>query len=201
MATKSRKARNSNSGLNVLKTESEAEQARILAEISQDCGPTNFYERDLVLDAAHYTWQKMLYRRITAEIINKAMRPSLAKILHRILLPRPILRPDLVVPAWAAAESLAHGWHVNDPDSKHQVLSLLEEAGLDETAIEAEACMIAADALENAKQMLNSARDGLDEAIRSLVQYREKLAVLVQASTDRLLAADAASFVASAAVN
>ena len=90
---------------------------------------------------------------------------------------------------------------INDPEDRRRVLSLLKEAGFDESAIEAEAYTMVAKDLENADRMLKAAQEGRDKALRSLGKYRKSLAAHVRRNSDRLLAADEAPSIANVPVN
>jgi hypothetical protein len=130
-----RKARDLYSGLNVLRTESKDDLARLLADISQDIEPKNSIEQMYVSDIAHHTWDIMRYRRVKNGIMNNALRTALAHVLDRILLPP---SNTMAYESWVASKLLSWEW-LFDQESKRRVSSLLQEAGLDESAIEAEA--------------------------------------------------------------
>jgi hypothetical protein len=181
-----RKARDLYSGLNVLRTESKDDLARLLADISQDIEPKNSIEQMYVSDIAHHTWDIMRYRRVKNGIMNNALRTALTHVLNQILLP-PSSR--MACERWAASELLSWEW-LFDQESKRRVSSLLQEAGLDESAIEAEAYKRVADDLEKADRMLKAAQDRRDKALRSIAKYRRSVADQLQRNSDRVLAAD-----------
>jgi len=66
----------------------------------------------------------------------------------------------------------------------------LRKAGLDESAIEAQAFCLVADDLEKARLMVNSAEDGRDKALRSIDKHRKNFAKRLRRASDRVLAAD-----------
>jgi hypothetical protein len=171
---------------NVLRTESKADWAKLRADISQDIEPIDFIEREYVQDVVYHTWDIMRYQRVTTGILNIALRKALAQILSEILLPPSTF---MVVERWKSSQQLSHGWLL-DPESKRQVSSLLKEAGLDESSIEAKAYTLVADDLEKANRMLESAREGRDRALRSIAKYRKSLAAQLRRNSDRVLAAD-----------
>jgi hypothetical protein len=181
-----RKARDLYSGLNVLRTGSKAEFSELLLEISRHIEPKNPIDKMYVSDIAHHTWDIMLYRRIINGIMNNALRTALTHVLNQILLP-PSSR--MACERWAASELLSWEW-LFDQESKRRVSSLLQEAGFDESAIEAEAYRLVADDLEKANRMLKAAQDGRDKALRSIAKYRRSLADQLQRNSDRVLAAD-----------
>jgi hypothetical protein len=184
------------SRLNVLRTESEADLSKLLADISRDIGPTSVIERIYVQEVVSYTWDVMRYRRIKTGILNNAFRTAVERILNQTLLPSIPTSPELLVESQSALKSLSHRWLLNQ-EGKYSVLSALEEAGFDESAIEAEAYMLVANDLEKADRMLNSARAGRDKALRSIAKYRKSFADQLRRSSDRVLAADEVSSIAN----
>jgi hypothetical protein len=184
--------------LNVLRTESKAELAKLEAEISQDLEPSDFMERQWVQDILYCTWCIIFYERVVTNILNNALRNALTGILNEILLP-PSSNPR-TLKALVASKQLAYGWLL-DAESKRQVSALLKEAGLDESAIEAKAYILVADHLEKANRMLNSQREARDKALRSIAKYRKSVAVLLRRNSDRVLAADKVSFIANGEMN
>ncbi len=58
-----RKARDLYFGLNVLRTELKGDLAALLADISQDIGPTDFIEKLYVNDVVYHTWDIMRFPR------------------------------------------------------------------------------------------------------------------------------------------
>ncbi|SHH72090.1 hypothetical protein [Bradyrhizobium erythrophlei] len=201
MANKTREARDLLSEFKVLRTESKADAVKILAAISQDIGPIDFLERIWVQEAAFYTWDTMRYRRVKTGILDNALTKALERILNRVKFPGPLsMNGKLHLEDRKASEILAHEW-LNDPEGRRRVLSLLEEAGFDESAIEAEAYTMVAKDLENADRMLKAAQEGRDKALRSLAKYRKSLAAHVRRNSDRVLAADEAPSIANVPVN
>ena len=194
-----RKARDPYSGLNVLRTEAKDDLAAVLAQIRQYIEPKDPIEEMYVRDQAHYAWQLMRARRIETAILNNALERALKQILRQILQP-PIdhskyglldgeqLQSDLQQREFQSSK-LAHEW-LFDAAAKGRVSDLLREAGLDESAIEAEAFCLVADDLEKARRMVKSAEDGRDKALRSIDKHRKNFAKRLRRASDRVLAAD-----------
>ena len=182
-----RKRRAQYPGLYVLQTESKDELAKLLDEAIQEIGPRNFIERRSVEDVVSYTWDIMRYRRIINGMMNKALSRAVAQVV------RPILGRSgtfyRLAEKYLAAEDIAHEW-MFFKDVKRRVSSLLKEAGLDESAIEAEAFRLVADDLEQANRLLRFAEVGRDRSLRSIVKYRKSFADIVERFSDRVLAAD-----------
>ena len=182
---------------NILRTESKADLAKLRADVQRGIVPTDFIERGFVEDIEYHTWDMRRYQRVVTGILNNALRKALAQILNEILLPP---ATAMAIKCWMSAQRLSHGWLL-DPESKRQVASLLKEAGLDESAIEAKAYTLVSDDLEKANRMLKSAREGRDKALRSIAKYRKSLAVQLQRNSDRVLAADQVPLIAGGEEN
>ena len=182
---------------NVLRTESKEDLAALRDDIGQGLAPADFIERGFTEDIVYHTWEMMRFQRITTGILNNAMRRALARILREVLLPP---SAAWIVERWNSSQRLSHGWLV-DPESRRQISTLLKEAGLDQSAIEAEAYTLVADDLEKANRMLKSAREGRDRALRSIAKYRKSLAVQLRRNSDRVLAADQAPLIAGGEEN
>jgi hypothetical protein len=182
-----RKARDLYPGLYVLQTESKDDFDKLLADANQDIGPRDFIERQHVRDVVCYIWDIMRYRRIINGLINNELRSAVAQIV------RPMLgRPGNLVrfcDNYLAAEDLAFEWMIFQ-ETKRRVRSLLKEAGLDESAIEAAAFRKVADDLEQVQRMLRSAEAGRDGALRSIAKYRKSLGDKVRRYSDRTLAVE-----------
>jgi hypothetical protein len=182
---------------NILRTESKSDFAKLRADVQRDISPSDFIERRFVDDIVNHTWGIMRYERVATGIFNNALRKALAQILNEILLPP---GPTKLIECWMSSQRLSHGWLL-DPESNRQIESLLKEAGLDKSAIEAEAYTLVADDLENANRMLKSARQGWDKALRSVAKYRKSLAVQLRQNSDRVLVADQARLIAGGEEN
>jgi hypothetical protein len=191
------KASDRNTRANVLQTESKEEFSELLAGFIQDVGPKNIIERTYVHDVVCCTWDIMRYRHIKTGILNNALMTAVALILNRIMLPP---SPQLVPERDIAAARLAYQW-LSDEEAKRGVASLLEEAGLDKSAIEAQAYTLVADNLEKADRMLNSAQAGRDKALRAIAKYRKSFADLLERSSDCVLSADEVPDITNNAVN
>lgn len=176
------------SRLNTLRTESKFDLAETLSDFTREIGPKNIIETTYVNDFASDTWSIMRYRRIINGILNNALRTALAGILREILLP-PSSSFNYTRECWSAADNLAYQW-LFDEEIKLCVRSLLEEAGYDESTIEARAYKLVADDLQNAERNLDNAMARRDRDLRSIVKYRKSFAIQLKRGSDRILAAD-----------
>ena len=182
------KARDLHSGLTVLRTESKGDQAKLLADICDFIGPTNPIERVHVRDWVYHEWHVRRYERIATGLLNNALKKALKQVLSEILLPAP--RTSLrTLQKWWTIEDTSYQW-LFDKEVKRRVSSVLREAGIDESAIEAMAFTLVAEQLKAVDLLRKSAETARDRALRSIAKLRKSLAKKLQRYSDRTLAAD-----------
>jgi hypothetical protein len=87
------------------------------------------------------------------------------------------------------AEALALGWF-SDQGVKMQVAEILNQFGLDESAIEAEAVRSSSSDLELFDRMLASLESRRDKALRCIGEYRDGFAKRLRESADRIVEAN-----------
>jgi len=167
----------------LLRTESKQEWSELVRELMEEIQPQSRIEREYVNDIAHLMWEIMRYRRFKATMINNGFRHALKTTLRSIFMISHFL------PGIEAADELTEQWFF-DQKAKERVSGLLEEAGLDEMAIEAEALALRFTEIEKIDRSLASAEVRRDKALRALGLYQESFARKVQQSTERLLTAD-----------
>jgi hypothetical protein len=142
-------------------------------------GRPGFYLEDL----ASIVWEIQRLRRYRTGIVNNAFRAALQSLLSRLL-----LTPDILsrLESEARASALADDWFTSQRGKK-EVLAILRRFDLDESAIEAEAIRQSWSDLELIDKMQRSLRSRLDNALRSVADYRESLARQIRQSSDRIL--------------
>jgi len=163
----------------LLITESEDEFDRIREALEQDIRPRGIIEQIYVADIAYLVWETLRLRRCKAGIINSAYRDAFKNIIQLLL------RKPNVYGQQNVADELGRKWF-SDPSAKKQVVELLREFQLDETAIEAEAIRKSADDLERIDSLLASAEGRRDKALVCVAQYRGDFGALLRKSSDRL---------------
>jgi hypothetical protein len=170
----------------VLWTESKDGFAKLLEELNREIKPTTLIERMFVQDGANLLWEIMRLRRIKAGIINNAFQPALKTILQQILV-KPTSLPSLDLRS--ASDELAYEWFFTQK-TKDRVSSLLQKAGLDEFAVEAEAFRMVIDDIEKVDRALAVAEVRRDKSLRMIAECKESLSARIQQSAERVLAAD-----------
>ena len=176
----------------LLKGESKIEFAALVEEFNRDVQPKQFIERMYVNDIANLTWEIVRDRRIKANIINNNFHRALARILRKILSPPgSALAADTIL----APDRLAYEW-LTSQETKKRVSGLLQEAGLDESSVEAEAFRLSLPEIENIDRLLASKEARREKALRSMARYQKALAKKLQQTSDRVLAADIAPSIA-----
>lgn len=167
----------------LLITESADEYAALLAALQHEIKPRGVVEQIYLEDLAAIVWEIQRLRRCKAGIVNNAYRGALQSLLKRLL-----LSPDLLdrITSEKEAAELAEGWFVSKKGKK-QVLALLNQYDLDETAIEAEAVRQSWSDLELIERMQMSLRSRLDKVLGCVADYRDNLARRMRQSSDQIL--------------
>jgi hypothetical protein len=173
----------------LLKTESEEDFEKLSDELKRDVQPAPGIELIYTHDFAVLTWEIIRYTRNKAGIINNAFRTALASILQPLVLPP---APGLAYPEHSRhlnAQKTAWDWFLSQ-EVKDRVSGLLEEAGLDIRAVEAEALRLSLDDIERVDRLLTAAEARRDKVLRSIAWYRECFAKKLQKSSERILATE-----------
>jgi hypothetical protein len=184
------------SGSVILKSESNAEFAKLLEEFNQEIQPKGFIERMYVEEFAYHVWEIKHLRCIKDGIINNAWQTALGNILKKILLPpaRAAHLDHILAP-----RELAYRWFV-DKETRRRVSSLLKEAGLDWSAIEAEAYSLMLGDLERVDRILTAREDRRDKDLLLIATHKESLARKIRKSSERVLSEDSAPSIAAVLV-
>jgi hypothetical protein len=166
----------------LLLTESKHEFNLIREALDEQIKPHGIIEQMYVEDIAYLVWEILRLRRSKIAIVNLAFRAALKEVITQLL-----VKPgDLKFQVDEQSKNLAHEWF-SDPDVKKQIVGLLREFNLDETAIEAEAFRKSADDLERIDRLMASAEGRRDKALMSIAQYRGDFGALLRESSDRLV--------------
>jgi hypothetical protein len=167
----------------LLITESSADFEKMRNEFYEEIQPQGEMERRYVDDVCHLTWKTLRLRRWEAGIINGALREALSGILRQ-LLSRDAF-PEVPM-RLLMAERLARGW-LDDEDAKAEVIKLLQQFGLDESAIEAEAFRLRAEDLEGCNRMQADAESRLQKTLRMIGKLRKTFGTRLRQSSERIL--------------
>jgi hypothetical protein len=167
----------------LLITESADEFAALREALRQEIKPKGIIEQIYLNDLASIVWEIQRLRRCKTGIINNAFRTALQKLLCQLLTDSNYLSRCAVE---ERADALARDWF-SSQRGKKEVLEILHQFHLDESAIEAEAIRISSANLELLDRMLTSLRSRFDKALRCVAEYRHSFAKQLQQSSDRIL--------------
>jgi hypothetical protein len=167
----------------LLLTESADEYAALLASLWEEIKPTGPVEQFYVEEIAAIIWEIQRLRRCKVDTITKAIRPAL----------RDLLRAAFYIPDSPATfrdvADLVDNWF-RTQKGKKEVLKILVQYGLDETAIEAEAIKLSSSDLEMIERMQTSQRLRLDRTFGCIVDYRKEFGNRVRQGSNRILEND-----------
>lgn len=188
---------NSYAGIQILHTESGDDLERMFADFTEDFQPRNSIESSLVREYVVYTWDLLRHQRIKIGLLQQHLPRAAFLILIPIVFPSG-KNLDVTHGSYHTAKRLANDW-MFDTNGRIQISLLLQEAGLDESAIVAKAFILAADDLERNERMINSAMVNRDRALKSLMKLRKSGAETLLVRADRAIAADLRQNIARAA--
>ena len=166
----------------MLITESQETFDRIRNALDQEIKPRGILEQIYVEDIAYLTWEVLRLRRSKAAIVNLAFRAALKDLIVQLLREPGQSEYQL----GDKPDELARDWF-SDPKIKKQIVDLLREFDLDESAIEAEAIRKSADDLERIDRLMASAEVRRDKALVCVAQYRGDFGALLRDGSNRLI--------------
>jgi hypothetical protein len=163
----------------LLATECREDFVRLRKEFRDEIESSCTTERTYVNWVAILTWEILRFHRIKAELINGALLEALTNLLEQAL---PAGDFESSYRRDEAAEDLARRWFTDDK-AKADVAVLLEQLGLDEVALEAEAYRLRAKEIEGLDLMITAKAKGREEAIRFIGKLRKNLGERLRASS------------------
>jgi hypothetical protein len=166
----------------LLATESKNEFERIRDAVFDEIAPRGIIERMSVADIVYLAWEIRRLRRGKTAMINTAVPHAL-----ETLLPGLLREPgEYAHQRRDEAADLAQGWFT-DPASKKQILDLLKQFDLDESAIEAEAIRMRAAELKKLDRMLASLESRCNKALRQVFEYRDGFGRRLRDASNRII--------------
>jgi hypothetical protein len=168
----------------LLITESSGDFAVLAEALTQEIKPRSVLERFYVDDIAALVWEIRRLRRCKNVIINIAFKDALSEIVYRLA-----GEPELETPKREWVDNVCRDWF-SKPEARKEVLELLDEFRLDESAIEAEAIQSRFSELEMFDKMLTLQESRLDKALRSIADYRASFAKQVREVSNRVIEGD-----------
>ena len=168
----------------VLITESEEDFAALTSELKQELKPRGIIEQMYVAYIAALVWEILRLRRCKDATINTAFKEALSGIVYRLA-----GKPDPDTPQRDWVDAVSRDWF-SKPKARKEVLQLLDEFRLDESAIEAEAIRSRFSELEMFDKMLTLQESRLNKALRSIADYRDSFAKQVREVSNRVIEGD-----------
>jgi len=159
----------------LLLTESQSEFDDLEARFRKEILPRGIVEQIYFEDIIASVWEILRLRRCKTAIVNIAFKQAVRALLYTQL--------DY---DYNQAEDLAERW-LNDPAARTEVVEVLGELKLDESAIEAEAIRISSASLEDIDRMLAAAESRRSRAFRNIEDCRASFAKTIRTVSDRAL--------------
>ena len=168
----------------LLITESAEDFAALIEALMEEIKPRGIIERLYVADVAGLVWEILRLRRCKVAIVNTAFKKALSEIVYRLA-----DEPELDTPEREWYETTLDDWF-SKPEARKEVLELLAEFRLDESAIEAEAIRSVFSELEVLDKMLTLQESRRNKALRSIADYRDGFAKQLREVSNRVIEAD-----------
>jgi len=168
----------------LLITESADEFAALNAALMEEIKPAGIIERLYVADIAALVWEILRLRRCKVAIVNIAFKDALDQTVYRLA-----GEPDIATPERETVDAVVFDWF-SKPKARKEVLKLLAEFRLDESAIEAEAIRSVFSDLEVLDKMLALLESRRNKVLRSIADYRNDFAKQVRDVSKRVIEAD-----------
>ena len=178
------KRRRQNLSPALLWSESPKDYEALLEELKRDLQPRGAIMRMQVEDYAKLTWEIARYDRAIVGCLTTASAPALTNVLRPIFFGRTKLEKG-DRPAHDLADEA-----IRFSDGATRALNLLNEVGLDETAVEAEALRLNSDVIEQFQRLKTAAETRRDKVLRNITLYDKLFAERLQSRTVQFLAVD-----------
>jgi hypothetical protein len=169
----------------LLNSESADEFELLHAALENEIRPEGIIEHMYVADISSLLWEILRHRRCKAVIINAGFRAALEQLLMQLL--RAPGQLDYTVKD--EADELAFRWFTEE-GAKKKVAEILNQFGLDESSIEAEAIRRSSQDLELLDRMLTSLESRRNRALGCIAEYRDALSRRLRESADRIIEAN-----------
>jgi len=168
----------------VLITESANDFSALHAALIQEIKPRGIVEQIYVADISALVFEILRLRRCKNAVINTAFKEALEEIV-----PDLAGRPEDEADKSEWVDAILADWFTK-PEARKEVLKLLKQFGLDESAIEAEAIRSRFSELEALDRMLTLLESRRNKAFRSIKDYRSSFAEELREVSNRLIETD-----------
>src|ERR1700733_768869 len=132
----------------LLVTESEQEFSVLSAALMQEIKPRGIVQQLYLADFVTRVWEISRFQRCKVAIVNTAFKDALSEIVYRLA-----GEPEMGTPKREWVDAVTNDWF-SKPETKKEVLQLLKQFHLDESAIEAEAIRISFSEVEMLDRMI-----------------------------------------------
>ena len=165
----------------LLVTESEQDFSVLSAALMQEIKPRGIVQQLYLADFVTRVWEISRFQRCKVAIVNTAFKDALSEIVYRLA-----GEPEMGTPKREWVDAVTNDWF-SKPETKKEVLQLLKQFHLDESAIEAEAIRISFSEVEMLDRMITLLESRRNKALRSIAEYREGFAKSVREVSNRVI--------------
>jgi hypothetical protein len=170
----------------LLRSENAAEFDRIVQALARDIKPSGAVEEMLVSDIAYLVWDIRRFRRAMVGIVEGGLVGAIKRLVQELTGEQARTIFDDTMPSDEIALRYSSSRKV-----RLEVLELLSEFGLEESAFEAEAVRQRLNELETIEKILASLEERRNKTLAHIAVHRESFARRARESSDRLINVDA----------
>lgn len=161
----------------LLPGEDREKYQRLLTRIMEAIKPRDTFEEIWVADVANQVWETVRYRAVTLGLIATTTSRALEAVLGP-LVPSGVGYFDQ---GWSSeSEKSAHEYVVGETEAVEKVHAVLQTAGLDLKAVNAEATALRVAELSRINQLLTKAETRRVATLRAIERHRTGLGALLQ---------------------
>lgn len=161
----------------LLPGEDREKYQQLLTLIGETIKPRDVFEQFWVADVANQVWETVRYRVVTLGLIAVTTTRALEAVLGP-LVPNGLGHLDLEWPSKAA--KMAHEYVVGETEAVEKVHAVLQTAGLDLKAVNAEATALRVAEFSRINQLLAKAETRRVATLRAIERHRTGLGALLQ---------------------
>lgn len=150
--------------------EDEEKHDALVTLVDEELQPTDTFERFTAQDLVTLRWEKMRYESFKHKVISLNRDQAIASILEKIYVRAALVGGEKMAAVMAKAD--AEKFRAN-PDPNGRVAARLDEHGFDQIAIDAEAFLMSAAAIEALDRRIAAVQSREIKLLRELGSRRE----------------------------
>lgn len=158
--------------------ESAAEYEHMYASLRSAIAPLDVIEEIFIRDVADYFWDVRRLRRLKAKLLESSRASGLWRLLNH------------QVPNLQERAKLVSRWALGEPAAIDRVTTLIRNAGLEDSAIEAQTLAATIPYIEQIDRLITKADERFAALLREIDRHRTAVAVRVREAAQTVVDAE-----------